>query len=262
MKRSWKHFCVCFLGVMLMGSAGAAQVEQELSFDSRPLAAGNSGWQLIHEALVVIPYGNSFSRDYLFDPALEATALKVTLTAPNGGACRATTSFLGLTFSARQDVYTVVYPDRDNVFSTPIGTVSWIRFHNYYTGILDIQCVRRLYARNDNPDNPPPPAAEFEFLGVLNYEGGFQTTGLDIDSPDKVTSLWIRVPDYCAELEILEAGTVTEGVFDRATRTEADGEWIFEVNGGAGSRVGAMKASLNGPRSLQCDIPVYVTMQP
>ena len=97
----------------------------------------------------------------------------------------------------------------------------------------------------------------FIYQGVIHYQGGFvNQTEIALTDRPVVTSVKVAVPDFCQNVQVLETGTVTEGQYDRAQATSTPG--VFAVNSGTGSRIAAIKVTLNGPLTSQCDIPVYV----
>jgi hypothetical protein len=254
-------------GLILSGSAMAVTMEVEQEFTDYGVVAESNAWQLINETLIRIPAGDSRSRDYFFEPLLRADEILVVLETEAGRPCRAGTTFIEMTSSEDQRIYSNVFANAEGVFPIASGAIHFLRFNNYHPGVLSVDCYRRLYARTLG-DTPPDsdddddatddePSEEFEYLDFISYEGGFAQAGVGVENTAMLTKFWLRVPEYCAGLEVLEAGTVTEGVFDVAARVDADGAEIYEVNAGAGMRVSDIKATLNGPRDLSCDIPVY-----
>ncbi len=92
-------------------------------------------------------------------------------------------------------------------------------------------------------------------LATLRYEGGFvNRQHIALQTPAEVKKFKVQIPSFCGDVEILEAGTVTEGVEDLAEATDADG--VFAVNGGDGMRIGQIFLTLNGPDAASCTIPV------
>lgn len=95
-----------------------------------------------------------------------------------------------------------------------------------------------------------------QLLGALAYTGGFQMrVKLDLAAPQKVARFRLVIPAFCVGVEILESGTVSEGVEDIAPAVRGSKD-TFVVNGGAGQRISAVFATFNGPASSQCQIPV------
>lgn len=92
-------------------------------------------------------------------------------------------------------------------------------------------------------------------LATLRYEGGFvNRVHIELQAPAEVKKFKVQIPSFCGDVEILEAGTVTEGVEDLAEATDAEG--VFAVNGGDGMRIGQIFLTLNGPDAASCTIPV------
>jgi len=120
----------------------------------------------------------------------------------------------------------------------------------YTRSYCQISIAKRLSGAIDD-------TSDFIYQGVIHYQGGFvNQTEIDLTNRPIVTSVKVAVPDFCQNVQVLETGTVTEGQYDRAQATDAAG--VFAVNDGAGSRIAAIKVTLNGPLTSQCDIPVYV----
>lgn len=104
------------------------------------------------------------------------------------------------------------------------------------------------------------PAANEKLIGALNFKGGFQNdVKLAVTTKAVVTQIRLAIPEYCKGLEVLELGTVSEGIYDKATYVK-NSKYAFSINKGAGLRIGAIEAALNGPPALQCSIPVYLTL--
>ena len=101
-----------------------------------------------------------------------------------------------------------------------------------------------------------PPHTD-RFIGVLHYNGGFvERLPLDL-APVFVRQFRVDIPSFCQGVEILEAGTRTEGVFDLASATD-DLAHTYHVNGGSGARISQIAVSFNGPPNQSCDVPVYI----
>ncbi len=94
--------------------------------------------------------------------------------------------------------------------------------------------------------------------GVVDYKGGFAKLELTVALKDIVRSFRVAVPKYCKDVEILEAGTVTEGVFDEA-KLVSETDHTYSVNGGAGLRVSGVRLTTNGPATSVCAIPVFLS---
>jgi hypothetical protein len=98
--------------------------------------------------------------------------------------------------------------------------------------------------------------------GVIQYGGGFQDgMELKLSQPATVKYFRVDVPSFCGEVDILQAKTETEGVYDNATQV-ATTKNTFSVNGGAGERIGTISLTLNGPTTSSCAIPVYLLDSP
>lgn len=107
------------------------------------------------------------------------------------------------------------------------------------------------------PPTKPEPKPLETFAGLIRYNGGFlQNEIVPLASPANVKGFRILVPKYCSQAEIIEAGTLTEGIYQKAEATEAsDREFI--VKEGHGTIAGSLSITINGPVDLKCTIPVY-----
>jgi hypothetical protein len=94
-------------------------------------------------------------------------------------------------------------------------------------------------------------------LGVIDYKGGFGSRlRLNLPAPQVIKGFHVEIPSFC-KADILEAGTVTEGVEDLAEQQGSSS--VYKVNNGAGERVSAVFVTLNGPEGGACSVPVFAT---
>jgi hypothetical protein len=92
--------------------------------------------------------------------------------------------------------------------------------------------------------------------GGVEYAGGFgQNLEVSIPATQRIRGFRLSIPEFCGDLEVLEAGTVTEGIFDPATLVDARKN-IYEVAGGT-VRSSVVRFSVNGPFDSRCFIPVF-----
>lgn len=94
--------------------------------------------------------------------------------------------------------------------------------------------------------------------GVLDYQGGFSKLDLGVTTKDLVKSFRVAIPKFCKDVEILEAGTITEGIYDEA-KLAVEKDHAYNVNGGAGSRISGVRVSLNGPQTPSCSVPIFLS---
>ena len=93
------------------------------------------------------------------------------------------------------------------------------------------------------------------YIGSLNFQGGVLSRGeMTLPQATELKSLRFEIPGFC-QARILQVGTVTEGISDLAQRTSDPS--VFLVNGGLGSRVRSVFASLEGPQNVNCHVLVY-----
>jgi hypothetical protein len=99
--------------------------------------------------------------------------------------------------------------------------------------------------------------AESTLLGVIAYDGSFAYRArLDLAAPVDLAAFHVALPSFCGNVEILEAGTITEGIEDLAALSRS-GTNDFLVNDGHGQRVSAVFVTLNGPADARCTIPIF-----
>jgi hypothetical protein len=125
-----------------------------------------------------------------------------------------------------------------------------LRVTNTNSSVYALDCHWSFYAES--------PTGGETLVGVLRYSGGFaEKLRFDLKNPQKVSYFRLQVPTFCKDVDILEAGTISEGEFVEAKATGGD-QREFSVNDGAGYYASAISASLNGPESKICNIPIYV----
>ena len=104
-----------------------------------------------------------------------------------------------------------------------------------------------------------PPQQEV-LLGAIDYQGGFaQHLELNIGQPVELRTFSVKIPSFCGAVDVEEAGTVSEGIFDRAAfSTTRGGQHYYAVAGGH-QRTHLIQVTLNGPSNSQCNVPIYGT---
>jgi hypothetical protein len=106
----------------------------------------------------------------------------------------------------------------------------------------------------DQPDTPWGPGVR---VGGIQFNGGFSdTVNVEIDPARKIRGFKIAIPEFCSETEILEAGTVTEGVFEAGNLVDGD-EYRYAVGTDGPTRARSVQFVLNGPADVTCYVPVY-----
>lgn len=257
-------FALAF-GLLVGGNALADGTVSSTSEGSPTVAASASlnpaspAWQLVMEQRYAIPYGIGFSPIYDFGARpLEVEALEAQVFVERGQFCGATIYSVDVTYSPSQTLMSRVYPDANGQIRLPNATIYKLGFVFNQTFLRGGNCLVRLSALTQPDDgDTDQPDGGFQLAGVVRYEGGFQDQlALATDGADKVKQFWVRVPEFCGQVEVLEAGTVTEGHYE-AARLVDRAKQVYEVNGGAGTRLSEVRLTINGPRNASCDIPVY-----
>ncbi len=134
-------------------------------------------------------------------------------------------------------------------YAIPEGVLFAINIVFHQEDWADADCTLYAFAR------PGIQGGEERFLGVVDYQGGFQNQ-LDVAIPfgAELTALRVAVPNFCQGAEVLGAGTVVGGLYYGAASL---GGGRFAIADLAGRNVSAVRLAINGPRLLRCDVPVY-----
>jgi hypothetical protein len=227
-----------------------------LAVSLAPVALADD-WQLVINQAVDLPFGASVSRDYYLNLEGEYSALKVELRDDGGARCDGVTAEVDVAHAATRGTYTTYQPDAEGIVQLGAPGVIFAKFHNRQDVWRTGYCRRMVWLKAGTDGDTPALA----LFGALAYDGGFDNA-VDVtptrgDERPFVAQIVVRLPEFCTGVEILEVGTVTEGVYEAATLVDAD-EHVYDVNGGSGTRISAIKLTLNGPRTSACDIPVYV----
>lgn len=218
-----------------------------------------SDWRTYFENSFFVARGYSYSPVIDFGPAgVAVDALKLELFVARGDVCSAAAYSIDVATSPNQVVLERFFPNAEGVVALPNATVYKALFILQQSAIFQSRCTVRLsgLAHGGGTDTDNPGTGDFQMLGAVSYAGGLSDLKIAVGGA-KVSQFWVRVPPFCGGVEILEAGTITEGEYDKARVVDA-AKGIFEVNGGAGTRASEVRLILNGPRSAMCDLPVYI----
>lgn len=261
------HLFAAALGVGLTGAALAdvnfSPSRDEAGTVNLTVAPAEAGtWDQLVEVVGVAPYGTSFSPIYDFGRGVAVDALRARLFQYVGETCGARLYSVDVALEPNQRVLTRYFPDVNGEIQLPESRVYKVGFVLSQSRAMGGRCIIRLHGlmNDQDPTDPTDPTVPsgYELAGVVPYVGGFRhQEAMALATPEKVASFIVRIPAFCSDLEVLEGGTITEGAYDAARLVDAR-RMIFEVNGGAGSRISAVALSMNGPSTLTCDVPVYV----
>ena len=157
----------------------------------------------------------------------------------------------GMWVKTRRDVDV----DRHN-----LSSFDGIRFDIDQPYLISQVCEFNVSGLVTSPSPGDPDNNDIWGAGVLaggaEYNGGFaQNLEVAISAAQRVRGFRLSVPEFCRGLEILEAGTVTEGVFEPASVVDARKN-IFKVANGA-VRSSLVRFTINGPFDSRCFIPLY-----
>jgi hypothetical protein len=157
----------------------------------------------------------------------------------------------GMWVKTRRDVDV----DRHN-----LASFDGIRFEIDQPYLATQTCEFNVFGVVGSPSPTDPDNNDVWGAGVLaggvEYSGGFaQNLEVAISAAERVRGFRLSIPEFCKGLEILEAGTVTEGVFEPASVVDARKN-IFKVANGA-VRSSLVRFTINGPFDSRCFIPLY-----
>jgi hypothetical protein len=76
-----------------------------------------------------------------------------------------------------------------------------------------------------------------------------------LSSTGQLVQLQFDIPGFCQGVQILEAGTVANGVFYPA-KSEGDGV-TFDIAPLGATGISEVRTIFNGPVGAACDIPVF-----
>ena len=89
---------------------------------------------------------------------------------------------------------------------------------------------------------------------VFEYDGGFiYRQAIALEQEETLRKVLIEVPHWCSPIDNLE---LTAQVNDEIVEAQARGEGVFEFQ--EELVLDQLLVSMNAPRSLSCDIPIYV----
>lgn len=217
----------------------------------------SSSWHLLIDNAFTVGYGMTFTPVYDFGRGTSMDALRTRLFQFPGEVCGATIVAVDLAFSPTQVFGTRYIPDFNGEIALPNATVYKAQFVLNQPLFGGGRCVLRSEGLGSDGRVDPIDPPDFQLAGVIHYQGGFRNQQpVSIFSSEMIKAIWVRVPAFCQSLDVLEAGVVTEGFYDRARLVDAQNK-VFQVNGGFGTRASAINVSFNGPTTLSCDIPVY-----
>ncbi len=205
--------------------------------------------QLIYEVRLTIPYGRSEWTGG-FTPR-GSSPIKILLLAESS--CSRGPNMNVAVHHSPENVWEATqYQNTFDYYSG--GLIDGIHFVMEQKIALKLTCTFRIYAEQ-GVSNPVSPKESL--VGALDYKGGFSEANLLLNPSRYVTQFRVQVPSYCANVQVLEASTTTEGVQDTATWIDKKNN-IFSINGGAGMRISNIKVHLNGPAGAACSLPVYI----
>jgi hypothetical protein len=213
---------------------------------------------LIFEQRVSMPYGLSTYTDSLRRPST-ASKLKLRLSA-EPSCPRAPRMNLYVRSTADRQWYLTRFDATDNSVSHGVNSFDAVRFDidQPYFGVMT--CNVMIYASGGNNSNNPvddSTSQNGQLVGRIVYAGGFDS-GIDfaIDPNQKITAFRLAIPQFCKDLEVVEAGTISSNVYDVATLIDRTRQ-VYRVSGNV-IRASALRVALNGPSTMNCEIPVFI----
>lgn len=216
----------------------------------------NESWQIVNQAEYSVPHGYSYSPYYYFsDGPTRLDGIKAE-TLSGREPCYAQVYAIEVFTSPGQAMGTRYLPNAAGEVALPQVVVDKLIVTVNQPLLATNLCVLRISARRTGAPHEDP--SDYTFAGVVNYQGGFRDSLSVALAGEKIQKIWLRLPSYCADVETLAVGIISEGHYDATTPLEST-PGLYEVNNGAGARASALSLSFNGPSTLSCDIPVYVS---
>lgn len=234
--------------------------------------AFSSTWRVLSDETFGVPPGIAYTPVRTWDPPLQVDALRAELSAAEGCWARVSQINVDTDDSGRLHAY---LPDGNGIVYLPHTQV--YRSHVYLENprSTDAACKLKISVSDDGgPDpsptpsptptptpSPSPSPRTWTLIGTYYYTGSFHSQEL-VRTPDtsKILAIQFKVPTFCAAMDVVELGYVSEGAYEQADATAEPG--VFLVAGGSGARAQAVALTTNGPEDLRCDVPVYVERAP
>ena len=244
MRMGW----LCSLAVLVLH--GFAMGSERAAFTANT----DSEFQTIYEVSLQLPYGQSLY-EQRFDVARGDNPLRINFL--KSAACPQSPGVWVDVLVEKTQLWerTSVINNLDYYSG---GAISGIRFSFTQPFYQFMNCTFVVQSRTGLLSTPPAKDKEI-LVGALDYAGGY-SEGLEVSLLNRpfVTRVRLQVPKFCGDAEVLEVGTITEGTYDKSASTKELN--TFVVNGGAGSRISAIRVAMNGPHGQSCSIPVYLSI--
>ena len=157
--------------------------------------------------------------------------------------------------------------EQNGYFRHKGGTIDGVRVNFRQYQYPQMSCAMQILGvsldqPSPQPPPPPPSTEEPRYVGVISYAGGYLNRALvSFPQPINAQRFEIKVPEFCKSVEIVEAGTVPTSehfIAARGVQTETDRIYTFD----APLALNNLVVSINGPKDLSCDIPLYILAKP
>ncbi|MCX6119490.1 MAG: hypothetical protein NT027_18290 [Proteobacteria bacterium] len=210
---------------------------------------------LIYTTRLIMPYGASSFTDILARPT-SSKVLKLRLSVEPSCPRAPFVNFLVRNAETRNWHPTTV-TNGNNTHN--LRSIDGIRFDINQPWAATLTCQFYIYATTETgptiPDDTEWGAGHL--AGTIRYQGGFDSSlSLAVDASRKIKGFRLAVPTFCKDVDVLEAGTVSSGFYDAATLAD-ESKRFFKV-AGRSVRATEIQATMNGPLTATCDIPIYV----
>jgi len=205
-------------------------------------------WTQLYSKTYTFPFGTSSSSAFAISPTYGSRKVFVDYTGQTP--CYIQATRIDVTFNGPGGTVGVL-PDAAGEFVLPEGNISHAVIWAHSSKWSKVQCTESLYVQNS-----VAAATQMKFLGSLTIEPSWEEASFKLESPMKVTHFQIEVPAYCDALAVNTAQTMTEGAWDDAKLVDSQ-ERTFEVNGGMGMRISAIRLKLDPTLAGQCPINIY-----
>ena len=151
-------------------------------------------------------------------------------------------------------------PEQNGYFRHKGGAIDGLRVNFRQLQYPQLVCDMQIFGVAG--DEPTPSGEEPRYVGVVTASGGYvHRKAVTWETAIPAQRFELKVPDFCSRIEIVEAGTVpSKERFVAAKSVHQGTDHLFRFN--ATMPLTNLVISLNGPKDLTCDIPVYVLTKP
>lgn len=214
------------------------------------VGASAAEWKVIYSKAYTFPFGVSASSPLTFPPGYGSAKVKVEYTGYNP--CYIRAERIDVTLAQGGTV--ALLPDATGAFDLPSTDIRQAVIQARSSKWSKVECTETLYVQT------APAVSTMKYLGSLTLEPSWDEASFKLATPLKVTHFQLEVPAYCDVLAVSGAETMTEGAWDDAKLVDTHGR-VFEVAGGMGMRISAIRLRLDPTLVGSCPINIYARLK-